>query len=97
MEHLSSLIHKLKEQFEQNVPAEQMLNTVRQIESALSARSSSSIEKEIVSQRSTGKVAVMMPAGMKSMVAREITEQHVKYAPAVAVAEVEPEILSKQS
>ena len=97
MEHLSSLIHKLKEQFEQNVPADQMLSTVRQIESAISARSSSSIEKDIVSHRSTGKVAVMMPAGMKSMVAREITEQHVKYAPAVAVAEVEPEIISKTS
>ena len=97
MEHLSSLIHKLKEQFEQNVPADQMLSTVRQIESAISARSSSSIEKDIVSHRSTGKVAVMMPAGMNSMVAREITEQHVKYAPAVAVAEVEPEIISKTS
>ena len=95
MEHLASLIHKLKEQFEQNVPAEQMLNTVRQIESALSAKSTSSIEKEIGTGRSTGKVAVMMPAGMKSMVAREITEQHVKYAPAIAVADVEPEIVSK--
>ncbi|HKP32423.1 MAG TPA: hypothetical protein VJT83_06835 [Chitinophagaceae bacterium] len=95
MEHLSSLIHKLKEQFEQNVPAEQMMTTVRQIESALSARSTSSAEKEIVSPRSSGKVAVMMPAGMKSMVAREITEQHVKYAPAVAVAEVETEVLTK--
>ena len=97
MEHLSSLIHKLKEQFEQNVPADQMLNTVRQIESALSARSASSNEKEIISSRSTGKVAVMMPAGMKSMVAREITEQHVKYAPAVAVAEMETEVFSKKS
>lgn len=72
-----------------------MLNTVRQIESALSAKSTSSIEKEIGTGRSTGKVAVMMPAGMKSMVAREITEQHVKYAPAIAVADVEPEIVSK--
>ena len=36
MERLSALIHKLKEQFEENVPPSQMLGTVHQIESELS-------------------------------------------------------------
>src|ERR1700730_2789840 len=90
MELLSSLIHKLKEQFEQNVPAHQMMITVRMIESELSG-------KAIVSngQRSTGKISVVMPAGMKSVIAQEITEQHTKYAPPVVEVEVEDRPVEK--
>ena len=90
MELLPSLIHKLKEQFEQNVPAHQMLITIRMIESELSGQPSSSYTNGNGNgQRSTGKVSVVMPAGMKSVVAQEIAEQHVKYAPPVDVIEVE--------
>jgi len=90
MELLPSLIHKLKEQFEQNVPAHQMLITIRMIESELSGQPSSSYTNGNGNgQRSTGKVSVVMPAGMKSVVAQEIAEQHVKYAPPVDVVEVE--------
>jgi hypothetical protein len=86
MELLPSLIHKLKEQFEQNVPAHQMLITVRMIESELSGQSSVSNGSP---QRSTAKVSVVMPAGMKSVVAQEIMEQHVKYAPPIDKVETE--------
>jgi len=86
MELLPSLIHKLKEQFEQNVPAHQMMATVRMIESALSAQTPVTNGH---SQRSSGKVSVMMPAGMNSVVAQEIVEQHIKYAPPVEAVETE--------
>ncbi len=66
MERLSVLIHKLKEQFEQNVPPSQMLGTVRQIESELSQLST-----KPVNGFGTAKVAVMMPAGLRSDVSRE--------------------------
>ena len=92
MELLSSLIHKLKEQFEQNVPAHQMMITVRMIESELSG------QPTVVngnSQRSTGKVSVVMPAGMKSVVAQEIAEQHVKYAPPVEAVETERKLAER--
>ena len=88
MELLPSLIHKLKEQFEQNVPAHQMLVTVRMIESELAGHTKVS-NGNGNGQRSSGKVSVMMPAGMKSVVAQEITEQHVKYAPPIETVEVE--------
>ena len=88
MELLPSLIHKLKEQFEQNVPAHQMLVTVRMIESELAGHTAVS-NGNGNGQRSSGKVSVMMPAGMKSVVAQEITEQHVKYAPPIETVEVE--------
>src|SRR6476619_2650349 len=81
MELLPSLIHKLKEQFEQNVPAHQMLVTVRMIESELSGVTSSS--SSITPRPSSGKVSVVMPAGIRSVVAQEIAEQHMKYAPPV--------------
>ena len=93
MELLPSLIHKLKEQFEQNVPAHQMLITVRMIESELSGQSSSIYTNG--NGRTTGKVSVVMPAGMKSVVAQEIVEQHVKYAPPVDVVEVERKPVEK--
>ena len=90
MELLPSLIHKLKEQFEQNVPAHQMLATVRMIESELSGQvTPSNGNGNGYGQRSSGKVSVMMPAGMKSVVAQEIAEQHVKYAPPVETVETE--------
>src|SRR6266480_238101 len=90
MELLSSLIHKLKEQFEQNVPAHQMMITVRMIESELCGNTGISNEsKGSNGQRSSGKISVVMPAGVKSVVAREITEQHVKYAPPVADIDIE--------
>ncbi len=90
MERLSSLIHKLKEQFQENVPADQMLLTVRLIESELSSKASPTN-----GHRNSGKVSVMMPAGMKSVVAQEITDQHVKYAPPVIeeLAEIEEEVV----
>jgi len=88
MELLPSLIHKLKEQFEQNVPAHQMLVTVRMIESELAGHTTVS-NGNGNGQRSSGKVSVMMPAGMKSVVAQEITEQHVKYAPPIETVEGE--------
>jgi hypothetical protein len=78
MERLPVLIHKLKEQFEQNVPPAQMLGTVRQIESELSqmaARPASGL--------GSGKVAVMMPSGIRPEVSREpVKEQPVKEQPA---------------
>jgi hypothetical protein len=79
MELLPSLIHKLKEQFEQNVPAHQMLVTVRMIETELSGVTSSPSN----TPRSSGKVSVVMPAGIRSVVVQEIAEQHMKYAPPV--------------
>jgi hypothetical protein len=87
MEVLASLIHKLKEQFEQNVPAAQLLVTVRMIESTLTGQVAASTNTN--GQRSTGKVSVVMPAGIRSVVAQEIAEQHIKYAPPVEVVEVE--------
>jgi hypothetical protein len=86
MELLPSLIHKLKEQFEQKVPAHQMLVTVRMIESELNAISSPAYSN---GNRSSGKVSVVMPAGLRSVVAQEITEQHMKYAPQVEAVEAE--------
>ena len=80
MELLPSLIHKLKEQFEQNVPVHQMLLTVRMIESELSGTSTSAPSP---APRSSGKVSVVMPSGIRSVVAQEIAEQHMKYAPQV--------------
>jgi len=82
MELLPSLIHKLKEQFEQNVPAHQMLVTLRMIESELSGAPSSTASFSST-PRSSGKVSVVMPAGIRSVVAQEIAEQHMKYAPPV--------------
>jgi len=86
MELLPSLIHKLKEQFEQNVPAHQMLVTVRMIESELNACSTPVSSN---GNRASGKVSVVMPTGFRTVVTQEITEQHVKYAPQVATVEVE--------
>lgn len=66
MERLPVLIHKLKEQFEQNVPPSQMLGTVRQIEAELSqmaARPTPGL--------GSAKVAVMMPSGLRPEVQRE--------------------------
>jgi len=60
MEQLEYLIHKLKEQFEKNVPPSQMLSTIKQIESELSH----SINKP-GSTLSTAKVAVVMPSSAK--------------------------------
>ena len=77
MERLSALIHKLKEQFEENVPPSQMLATVRQIESELSqanTRPSNGSSNSL----GTTKVAVMMPSGARS--------QHVQAEPVAAVA-----------
>ena len=80
MERLSALIHKLKEQFDENVPPSQMLGTVRQIESELSqmaSRSSNTL--------GTTKVAVMMPSGNRSQYAP------VEAAPAVEERRYRPQ------
>lgn len=60
MERLSALIHKLKEQFETNVPPTQMLGTVRQIESELSHMAA-----KPTNGYGTTKVAVMMPSAAR--------------------------------
>ncbi|HVM89436.1 MAG TPA: hypothetical protein VMT76_14715 [Puia sp.] len=60
MERLEQLINKLKEQFEKNVPHQQMLSTLRQIESELSHA-----VNRPVSVLSTAKVAVVMPASAR--------------------------------
>lgn len=68
MERLSALIHKLKEQFEENVPPSQMLGTVRQIElelSQMASRPAMSAERPSTGA-GTPKVAVMMPSGTRS-------------------------------
>jgi hypothetical protein len=88
MERLSVLIHKLKEQFEENVPPSQMLATVRQIESELSQLSSKPVKVP-----GTTKVAVMMPAGMRPEAPKETVRDERQYQPQplmeTAVAEVE--------
>ena len=60
MERLEQLISKLKEQFEKNVPASQLLVITKQIEAELS-RSGSHRAETI----GTAKVAVVMPSPMK--------------------------------
>ena len=92
MELLPSLIHKLKEQFEQNVPAHQMLVTVRMIESELNGLS---IPASSNGNRSSGKVSVVMPTGFRSVVTQEITEQHVKFAPQVPILQEEEKPLER--
>ena len=80
MERLSALIHKLKEQFEENVPPSQMLATVRQIESELSqanTRTSNGSSNGL----GTTKVAVMMPSGTRS--------QHAQPEPVAAMVDHE--------
>jgi hypothetical protein len=93
MERLSVLIHKLKEQFEENVPPSQMLATVHQLESELSQLASKPVKVP-----GTAKVAVMMPAGMRSEAPRETAPRETvreerQYQPKpvmeTAVAEVE--------
>jgi hypothetical protein len=66
MERLSVLIHKLKEQFEQNVPPTQMLGTVRQIEAELSQMAT-----RPTPGLGSAKVAVMMPSGLRPEVQKE--------------------------
>jgi hypothetical protein len=76
MERLSALIHKLQEQFEQNVPATQMLGTVRQIESELSQLA------KPTNGYGTTKVAVMMPSGSRpETVHREPAREEKQYQP----------------
>ena len=60
MERLEQLIGKLKEQFEQNAPASQLLITTKQIEAEL-ARSGSRRNEAI----GTAKVAVVLPSMLK--------------------------------
>ncbi len=62
MHELQVLIGKLKEQFEQNSPASQMLVTLRQIEAELQHAPS---ESPTVNRSST-KVAVVMPMASKN-------------------------------
>lgn len=76
MERLSALIHKLKEQFEENVLPAQMLATVRQIESELSQADSKPARVA-----GTTKVAVMMPAGMRPDNPKEAPRDDRKYQP----------------
>lgn len=78
MERLSALIHKLKEQFEQNVPAIQMLGTVRQIESELSQQPA-----KPTNGYGTTKVAVMMPSANRTepIQPRETAREEKQYQP----------------
>ncbi len=85
MERLSVLIHKLKEQFEQNVPPTQMLGTVRQIESELSQMSAKPTHG-----LGSAKVAVMMPSGPRHDVSRE-TPKEPAYQPQPVMEVVEKE------
>jgi hypothetical protein len=80
MERLQELIGKLKEQFEQNAPASQMLLTTQLIQSELfrtNQQSSSTL--------GTAKVAVTMPSAMKI----NVVEKEVEKLP---VQEVDVEI-----
>ena len=89
MERLSVLIHKLKEQFEQNVPPAQMLGTVRQIESELSqmaARPTSGL--------GSAKVAVMMPSGLRPEVQREPVQEQISFQPKPIMETVEQEAVA---
>ena len=89
MERLSVLIHKLKEQFEQNVPPAQMLGTVRQIESELSqaaARPTPGL--------GSAKVAVMMPSGLRPEVQREPVQEQVTFQPKPIMETVEQEAVA---
>ncbi|HSZ85644.1 MAG TPA: hypothetical protein VK787_06415, partial [Puia sp.] len=74
MERLQELIGKLKEQFEQNAPASQMLLTTQLIQSELfrtNQQSSSTL--------GTAKVAVTMPSAMKiNVVEKEVEKIPVK-------------------
>jgi hypothetical protein len=82
MERLSALIHKLKEQFEQNVPPTQMLGTVRQIESELSQQAA-----KPTNGYGTTKVAVMMPSANRAELPiaigtnRETAREEKQYQP----------------
>lgn len=86
MERLSVLIHKLKEQFEQNVPPSQMLGTVRQIEAELSQMSS-----RPSNGFGTAKVAVMMPSGVRQETPKEPVKEQPQYQPRPAMASVDAE------
>ena len=86
MERLSVLIHKLKEQFEQNVPPSQMLGTVRQIESELSQMSS-----RPANGLGTAKVAVMMPSGVRPEPAKEPVREQQPYQPKPVMETVDSE------
>ena len=86
MERLSALIHKLKEQFEENVPPSQMLGTVRQIESELSQMAS-----RPANGLGSAKVAVMMPSGLRPDVSREPAREQAPYQPQPVMETVETE------
>jgi hypothetical protein len=94
MERLSVLIHKLKEQFEENVPPAQMLATVRQIESELSQ-----LTTKPVNGLGTTKVAVMMPSGLRPEASREAatatTAQQAQYQPKPVAAVMETQVIEQ--
>jgi hypothetical protein len=73
MERLQELIGKLKEQFEQNAPASQLLLTTQLIQSELFRTN------QQPSTLGTSKVAVVMPSAMKM----NIPEKEVEKAPVV--------------
>lgn len=78
MERLSALIHKLKEQFEENVPPAQMLGTVRQLESELTQ-----LQSKPANGYGTAKVAVMMPSGNRpeAIAIKETAREEKQYQP----------------
>ncbi|MGB8193889.1 MAG: hypothetical protein WCF67_18295 [Chitinophagaceae bacterium] len=77
MERLSVLIHKLKEQFEENVPPSQMLATVHQLEAELSQMATRPAKG-----LGTAKVAVMMPSAVRPEVQfREPAREEKQYQP----------------
>jgi hypothetical protein len=83
MERLQELISKLKEQFEQNAPASQLLLTTQLIQSELFR-----LNQQSNSVLGTAKVAVVMPAAMRINVAEKSPEE----IPLATVKEEKPRV-----
>ena len=95
MERLQELISKLKEQFEQNAPASQLLLTTQLIQSELFRTN-----QQPASTLGTAKVAVVMPSAMKINVAeKELNEAPVVNQPKEKEVELPkiPQPLKKQT
>lgn len=87
MERLAELIGKLKEQFEQKTDHAQLLITTQMIEQEL-MRSVSSGKQN----RSTSKVAVVMPSGRKTLESMPAVSQQTQAVKEPALASVEEKV-----
>ncbi len=83
MERLQELISKLKEQFEENAPASQLLLTTQLIQSELFA-----MNQQPASRLGTAKVAVVMPTSMKINITENVTA--AKHEPVKEIKEERP-------